>query len=467
MRLLKKLLRIIAIILPVFAAVLLPKMASAASYTVDKVPFSVVSGLQSLEFRLRYNSDATLTTKDLYYIYMKYEDGKCKYNNYHNALSYDNSGLSYYLPTYSPLLLDAYSNISLARCNLSSPDYGNQINDTAPQYAFGTPNFREWKGYRFQYDGMYLTDCDPDLATACSTFTMSDLIKPVPEEWKEIILPLGMPGTNVEDMIVNTPIRFSGTFWFDSSTGSFNNFLFSPGTFRLRIDGYESQSDLENQHKHTQFIPCTYVSSVGTGDTAGIQYIDFVCSGVSNVTYYNNLYYLTLHLVGNGGPSQDLLIRAIDVSQFVLSDFNLTLNNDITPGGRFTDSVVGGETQNAPNSIKSPENHPGDGGAGYQDSWEYKLSHLFNFDMLNPFQQVFNMFSDSSACHHIPIVAGMLNVADDEYCPWFPATVRQILTPVVSISATMLLFGFFVRFLKSSSGNDTIDTGGRNLEVHK
>ena len=85
---------------------------------------------------------------------------------------------------------------------------------------------------------------------------------------------------------------------------------------------------------------------------------------------------------------------------------------------------------------------------------------MFNFNILNPFQSIFNMFSYSDSCSHIPIIAGMLHAESDLYCPWFPSTVRQVLTPVISISATMLLFGFFISFLKSSSCNDTIDAGG-------
>ena len=97
------------------------------------------------------------------------------------------------------------------------------------------------------------------------------------------------------------------------------------------------------------------------------------------------------------------------------------------------------------------------------DSWFQKLISMFNFNILNPFQNLYNSFTNPDSCQHIPIIAGMLHATSDTYCPWFPSSVRQLLTPVISISATMLLFGFFISWLKGSSGNFFEDTGHETL----
>ena len=87
------------------------------------------------------------------------------------------------------------------------------------------------------------------------------------------------------------------------------------------------------------------------------------------------------------------------------------------------------------------------------DSYDSALSNLFNFNFINPFSPIFNLFTDSSQCANIPIIAGMLGSTETTYCPWFSSTTRSILTPVLGLSATMLVFGFLVRWLSSSSGN--------------
>lgn len=72
---------------------------------------------------------------------------------------------------------------------------------------------------------------------------------------------------------------------------------------------------------------------------------------------------------------------------------------------------------------------------------------MFNFTAFNPFSPIFALFNNGSSCVNIPIISGMINSKDKQYCPWFPANVRNILTPVLGISSMMLIFGFFIRWL--------------------
>lgn len=84
---------------------------------------------------------------------------------------------------------------------------------------------------------------------------------------------------------------------------------------------------------------------------------------------------------------------------------------------------------------------------------------LFNFNVLNPFANLWNAFN-SSGCVSIPTIAGMLHSTNTTYCPWFPSSVRSTLTPVMAIASSMLLFGFVVRWLSGNSGDIY---GARNM----
>lgn len=84
---------------------------------------------------------------------------------------------------------------------------------------------------------------------------------------------------------------------------------------------------------------------------------------------------------------------------------------------------------------------------------------LFNFNVLNPFANLWNAFN-SSGCVSIPTIAGMLHSTNTIYCPWFPSSVRSTVTPVMAIASSMLLFGFVVRWLSGNSGDIY---GARNM----
>lgn len=89
---------------------------------------------------------------------------------------------------------------------------------------------------------------------------------------------------------------------------------------------------------------------------------------------------------------------------------------------------------------------------GNADSGE--LQGLFSFTAFNPFSGLFGLFTSGSGCVSIPTIASMLRSPTSTYCPWFSSTVRSILTPVIGISAMMIIFGFFIRWLNSGSGKE-------------
>ncbi len=78
-----------------------------------------------------------------------------------------------------------------------------------------------------------------------------------------------------------------------------------------------------------------------------------------------------------------------------------------------------------------------------------KVASAFNFNFLNPFAPIFELFNPGG-CVSIPIISSWLHSEDKTYCPWFSESVRSVLTPVFSISAVMVIFGFVIRWLGGS-----------------
>lgn len=87
-----------------------------------------------------------------------------------------------------------------------------------------------------------------------------------------------------------------------------------------------------------------------------------------------------------------------------------------------------------------------------------ELGATFNFQVRNPFMGIFGLFATPSQCVSLPTIAGWLRSPSSTYCAWFPASVRNVLTPVFAIAASMILFGFIVRgFLRKGNFSGGIE----------
>lgn len=90
---------------------------------------------------------------------------------------------------------------------------------------------------------------------------------------------------------------------------------------------------------------------------------------------------------------------------------------------------------------------------GYDGSFFGGLINVFRFNAINPFAGLLALFTDSNGCRTIPTLAGFIGVQNPNtflYCSWFPASVRNVVTPVIGMFATILVFGFFISWLKGS-----------------
>lgn len=79
------------------------------------------------------------------------------------------------------------------------------------------------------------------------------------------------------------------------------------------------------------------------------------------------------------------------------------------------------------------------------------LLGIFNITILNPFAGIWEIFN-SGGCTSIPTIASWVGSDNATYCSWWPQSIRAILTPVFSLAAMILLFGFVVRWLGGGRG---------------
>lgn len=79
------------------------------------------------------------------------------------------------------------------------------------------------------------------------------------------------------------------------------------------------------------------------------------------------------------------------------------------------------------------------------------LLGIFNISILNPFAGIWEIFN-SGGCTSIPTIASWVGSDNATYCSWWPQSIRATLTPVFSLAAMILLFGFVMRWLGGSKG---------------
>lgn len=81
----------------------------------------------------------------------------------------------------------------------------------------------------------------------------------------------------------------------------------------------------------------------------------------------------------------------------------------------------------------------------YQNWWD-----VFTINFAFPFQNLFTSFTDNN-CVDIPIIAGMLHAPSSHYCTWWSSSVRNVLTPVISMASLMVITGFIMSWLYERS----------------
>lgn len=203
----------------------------------------------------------------------------------------------------------------------------------------------------------------------------------------------------------NSVIKLSGSVFFSPEGG----FVRDP-YFRLFIGSYDSHSSKDN----------SFIFHPGLG-FSGIPDFKLNYFDISNIELYSD-------------PNTQYLNNLVVQNETIINQNN-QLNNSIN-----------NQTQQQSQQYQQDKQEQQDReNKGNNDS--KKLGSIFSFTVMNPFSPIFDLFA-AGGCRPIPTIGKMLNKPNATYCPWFPNNIRSILTPVLGISAMMLIFGFVISWLK-------------------
>ncbi|MBF1035167.1 MAG: hypothetical protein HXL12_00515 [Candidatus Nanosynbacter sp.] len=170
-------------------------------------------------------------------------------------------------------------------------------------------------------------------------------------------------------------------------------------------------------------------------------------------TSSNALFY---HMPAMNFPLRNLKLNYFDISNIELysdpnTQFlnNLVVQNEtiINQNNQLNNSINNQTEQQNQQFQQNKQEEKDREDKGKNDS--KKLGSIFSFTVMNPFSPIFDLFA-GGGCRPIPTIGKMLNKPNASYCPWFPGNIRSILTPVLGISAMMLIFGFVIRWLNNS-----------------
>lgn len=303
--------------------------------------------------------------------------------------------------------------------------------------------------YWYTANGFYRANSAVDSETGLHysyTFSLDDLFNKPIRKFSYLSIPLHDYNgyfLNSSNLFSGRNFDFHGSFLFDGSFSWHDNISSNGSFFRVSYHAILPDGSLSSG----VFADCD--TDLITVPSSGHLELAFSCSSQLSDSYLSFLPFLEISGDGNYVFETD--------SRFSFASLLLTTDNDSTPGSSFNDNLSGGGT------IIGSDDYILDSNSSDPDL-SSSLANLFTFNFINPFAPIFNLFNNSTSCASIPTLAGMLHSNESTVCPWFDSNVRAILTPVLGLSSSMLVFGFAVRWLGARSGNFIEDGGGIDSE---
>ena len=375
--------------------------------------------------------------------------GQCSYGGYSDNLLHETS-LSWSIGhNFSQRDPSGYNNSGTWSGWYNCTIFGHLYNSSStpsfdwsslPPYVFGNPNLSSYSPYLFVYDFVYAKDSSIDTDSGLhynSSLKSSDIFGVAPGKFSSLTIPLSFDPSVIGFLSSGRQFEIRGAFDFsDTNDFSWPSDM-SSSYFKVFFNGHRSNSDPSVTDNLS--FDCT-VNLRSVLDLSFTQ-LEYSCPFTLPYDYDYFGLYITLH--------NDLYVWDTS-SDWSWAGVSIITDNDDTPG---SDASRAGHTSN-------PALVPGSSQHSSSPDFFSSLSDLFFFGFLNPFAPIFNLFSDNSTCASIPTLASMLHSTDTQVCPWFSSSVRNIVTPVLGLASIMLIFGFAVRWLGSSSGNFVEDSGG-------
>ena len=467
MKILKKILRIIAILLPCYVFVLFPVDSYADSYDIDSF---FAHGLYYYENYIGQNPEIVLvpgvTSRDLFeprlFANLRYSydlnTQRCRYDSSYSRginVSYDTVtfGGAFYLDDFkpngnplcrvfngefgvnmpiavAPVSTDSnyVATVSIlpkdARFN-STPFVGSRVRD-----GISYTGRLSLMSYLNNYFGSAEDSSDSDQnnsndrqwgATAVDVRSFSFPINFTADE--------SISSANITGSIKFVPTDNElNTF---GSIGFLTTDFISHGVIRIRSNYvyYDTGGVLRY---NSQIFPCVWSYS------NNLLTLSYSCQ--INHTYSSVPHGVVYHLEFNFDDSD---VHHLFNSQDVI--FN---NIVITTNGVTSDLKNGSYEDNGATPTVAP------GMPDIEDSygnWSDSFMNAIHFSLQNPLIPFYNLFISPEQCANIPFIARMIHSNQTRICPIYPDWVYSITTPVFGIISVMLLFGFVVRWLKEGS----------------
>lgn len=330
-------------------------------------------------------------------------------------------------------------NVTLSSNNLKLP---------YPSSESGVATFNsQLSPYTSSYEGLKLHKSEvssSDGLTYSHSFSFSRLYQgDQPNKFYYMTLPLNTKDSyfmNKSNLYQGRQFEFKLLFKFDGSF-AWNPDL-SQGYSHIRASGYAPSS------ANSDWIDSVYTNDYDCTNNlvqvSGHTHLEITCPVTLDKDY---LAWIPSFEIYNPGYVWD------SDSWWEFYSFYLVTDNDDTPGDRFNSDLVG--------DLWSPTNGVGGDGSCNDNDLLCKINNIFIFSIplsSTPLGGILGNFSDQSTCASIPTIAGMIHSNDTQICPWFNSTVRSIATPVLSLFSVCLVFGFIVRWLKSSSGDNMLNS---------
>lgn len=165
----------------------------------------------------------------------------------------------------------------------------------------------------------------------------------------------------------------------------------------------------------------------------------------------------TLGVINNNLISQTNIVSQLNTS--VTNLYNRlgsvetkldTLNSSVLSQGQATQQAITDQTEQQEEQYEQEKQEEADREEAL-DGNSSALSGAFHFTVANPFTNLVALFTEGSACVGIPNFARLVGSTETSFCPWFPAWVRNLLTPVITLISSFFLFRYIWRWLGSDS----------------